>query len=51
MELIKNNVKLSSENLKYVFKQFINFILLLKEYGYVHNDLKVDNAMLCDKEE
>ena len=34
--------------MKYIFKRITNFILLLKDYGYVHNDIKLDNAMICD---
>ena len=34
--------------MKYIFKRIANFILLLKDYGYVHNDIKLDNAMICD---
>ena len=39
---------MSSQNLKYIFKRVANFILLLKDYGFVHNDIKLENAMICD---
>ncbi len=34
--------------MKYIFKKFVSFILLLKDYGLAHKDIKLDNAMLID---
>ena len=47
-KLIEGNKKMTTNNLKYIFKRISEFILLAKDYGQVHNDIKLENAMLCD---
>jgi len=47
-KLIEGRKKMMTNNLKYIFKTISEFILLLKDYGLVHSDIKSDNAMLCD---
>ena len=47
-KLIEGGKKMTSSNLKYLFRVIAEFVFLLKDYGIVHNDIKLENAMLCD---
>jgi serine/threonine protein kinase len=42
-EKCKRNLRFESEDILYIFKKSIEFILLLKEKGFVHNDIKPSN--------
>lgn len=46
--LIEKNIKISVNNIKALFKFVVEFILLLRKYGYVHSDIKLLNIVLKD---
>lgn len=50
-EKLRKNEKLCGNDLKYIFKFLVQFVLLLKEYNYVHNDIKTENLVLVKKNE
>jgi serine/threonine protein kinase len=40
------NQKFSASEIKYVFKFCLEFVLLMRNYGFVHNDIKPENLTL-----
>ena len=38
---------MSTHNIKYIFKKMAKFILLLKDYGFVHDQISLRNAIIC----
>lgn len=43
---LKKKQKFSVSEIKYIFKFCIDFVLLMRKYGFVHNDIKPENLTL-----
>jgi serine/threonine protein kinase len=43
---MKKKEKFSPSEIKYIFKFCIEFVLLMRKHGFVHNDIKPENLTL-----
>ena len=47
-QLIDQGVEFTQEDIIYIFRFLVEFVMMMKKYGYVHNDLKPENILVVE---